>query len=177
MEQRNQYHHGQLATQLVQQALLLLEQQGEAALSLRSLATMLGVSQTALYAHFRNKAALLNALACQGFQELLQSLQQVPVSAGLATLGQAYLSFAAERPHLYALMFQRSQSADSCAELQQAGQQAMQRLRLQLAGQPESKVLAAWALVHGLALLQQEQLLPPLSAAQRLAVLQHLEEP
>ncbi|MFT3975751.1 MAG: helix-turn-helix domain-containing protein, partial [Sphingomonas bacterium] len=52
------YHHGDLRAALVAEGLLLIEEQGADDLSLRELARRVGVSATAVYRHFPDKAAL-----------------------------------------------------------------------------------------------------------------------
>ena len=62
-----QYHHGDLRQALIQGALVLIEQEGIAALSLREVARRIGVSHAAPYHHFEDRSALLGAIAEQGF--------------------------------------------------------------------------------------------------------------
>ncbi len=64
------YHHGALRQALVAAALEILEQEGLGALGLRAVARRVGVSQTAPYRHFADKAALLAATARAGFEAL-----------------------------------------------------------------------------------------------------------
>ncbi len=54
--------------QIVREALVLLDAVGSAALTTRGLAARLGVEQPALYWHFRNKAALLAAMAHEAME-------------------------------------------------------------------------------------------------------------
>ena len=105
------YHHGDLANALVDAALKAVEQDGEAAVSLRDLAQSLGVSRAAPYRHFEDRDALLAAVAAKGFEAL-----NARYAAALKTPGDgraklsaalaAFFGFAYEKPGLYRLMFE-----------------------------------------------------------------------
>ena len=64
------YHHGDLRASALQMGMERLESQEQPDLGLRALARDLGVSATALYRHFPNKDALLDALALEGLTRL-----------------------------------------------------------------------------------------------------------
>lgn len=96
-------------TEVLQAALQLLEERGEPHLSLRTLAARLHVTPNALYWHYADRDTLVNALAAAGADELRAALERaLPVNArtlpDLAPLAEAYLTFARQRPHLYALL-------------------------------------------------------------------------
>ena len=61
------YHHGDLARGLVKAGRRILESEGPAALSLRAVAREAGVSPAAPYHHFKDKCALLDAVAGEGW--------------------------------------------------------------------------------------------------------------
>jgi hypothetical protein len=69
------YHHGDLRDALVRAARTILEKQGLAALSLRGVARVVGVSPAAPYHHFPDKQALLDAVAAQGFDALTAAME------------------------------------------------------------------------------------------------------
>jgi AcrR family transcriptional regulator len=77
-------------------------------LSLRRLATSLGVTAPALYAHVEDKRDLLAALAAQGYQELLESFEKVdaddPIDRILA-YARAYVDKAVHDPEVFKVMF------------------------------------------------------------------------
>lgn len=64
------YHHGDLRRSLIQAGSKIIEEKGLAGLSLREVARAAGVSHTAPYRHFRDKADLLAAIAQVGFEQL-----------------------------------------------------------------------------------------------------------
>jgi AcrR family transcriptional regulator len=83
---------------------------GLSTLSLRALATRLGVTAPALYAHFDSKEALLTAVANDEFQRLIESIENAaPASADPLTRirqqGRAYVRHALTHPALFEVMF------------------------------------------------------------------------
>lgn len=87
----------------------LLDEGGASAVSMRKVAQRVGVTAMAIYRHFPDHAALLNALADQGFVELSQSLQtgvpQGPALDRLTKVTEIYLDYALSHPRLFELMF------------------------------------------------------------------------
>lgn len=61
------YHHGNLAEDILRRAAEIIDREGLEALTLRGIARDLGVSHAAPNRHFKNKAALLAALATDGW--------------------------------------------------------------------------------------------------------------
>jgi AcrR family transcriptional regulator len=57
------YHHGDLRRALLEEAVRTIRDDGASALTLRAVGARLGVSRTALYRHFADKSALLNAVS------------------------------------------------------------------------------------------------------------------
>src|SRR3546814_14166574 len=83
-----------------------------AELGLRALARDVGVSATALYRHFPDKEALLDALADEGLRRLgaLQAQAWLKAGggrAGFKATGVAYVRFAHDEPALFRLSFTR----------------------------------------------------------------------
>ncbi|MGH8128815.1 MAG: TetR/AcrR family transcriptional regulator [Gammaproteobacteria bacterium] len=165
---KSAYHHGDLSNALVDAGISLLEQNGNADFTLRDLAGRVGVSHAAPYSHFKDKNALLAAIAAVGFNRLQEALetsikgQDVPAEQFLH-MGTAYVRFGTESPALYKLMFASEELAaehGEYPELQSAGNAAFEALtgqlrRMQQAGYlREGDIdgfgLAVWAHVHGL---------------------------
>src|SRR5215468_2671037 len=71
---RQRYHHGNLRRALLDEALATIAADGPEALTLREIGARLGVSRTALYRHFADKEALLEAVATEGFRTLREEL-------------------------------------------------------------------------------------------------------
>ena len=110
IQKRDSYHHGQLRPALVEAAIILLETQGAEHISLRGIARAVGVSQAAPYSHFKDKDALLAAVAEIGFQRLALHMADTATGersarARLTKLVSGYLDFAKTHPALFHLMF------------------------------------------------------------------------
>ena len=156
------YHHGDLRAAVIAAGLKRLEEGDGAELGLRALARDVGVSATALYRHFPDKEALLDALADEGLRRLgaLQAqawLKAGGAVAGFKATGIAYVRFAHDEPALFRLSFTR-QMLDR-KEGDDGGEVAYNLLRagvgeaLPGVKNPDIAALHAWALVHGLAML------------------------
>lgn len=164
------YHHGNLRSVLLQSARQMLEEEGIAALRLRAITRVAGVSPTAAAPHFGNLRGLLTALATQGFEELSEALS-APENHSLRDAGLAYVRFALRNSGLFTLMF-RSDAIDRHAPaFTQATEHSFSVLRRYVAArdktplqQQEQQVILAvmWAKVHGLAVLGIDGLLTPL---------------
>ena len=87
----------------------LLEKEGLEAVSMRRVAGSVGITAMAIYRHYPNRAALLNAVADQGFQELAAALKgrrfNGDMETRLAKMADLYLDHAFENPKLFELMF------------------------------------------------------------------------
>ena len=109
------YHHGDLKQSLLDETARMLREEGVEALSLRRLATRLGVSRTAPYNHYENKESLLCAVAEEGFRRFSLAMERVEkdrrFSDGRSMMrayALAYVSFARENQEYYDLMYGRS---------------------------------------------------------------------
>lgn len=104
------YHHGNLRDTLVAAAVAAVEQGDAQTLSLRELAVAAGVSPAAPYRHFADRAALLAAVICAGYDDqLARHAQAVQGRAApltkLRRVIRAFLDFTRERPGLFHLMY------------------------------------------------------------------------
>ncbi len=66
---KSNYHHGDLASVLLETATAMIREGGIEALTMRKLAERSKVSRTAPYHHFKDKNELLCAIAEQGFKQ------------------------------------------------------------------------------------------------------------
>jgi AcrR family transcriptional regulator len=164
------YHHGDLRSALVAEGLRLLAQRDVESLSLREISRGVGVSATSVYRHFPDKEALLTALALQGLAEL-GAAQRVAAEeagggeAGFAAIGRAYVRFALANPALFRLIFASPALASARAGGRESEAVALLHANAAVAaamGGGEAAVVSvrAWALVHGLALLMLDGLIP-----------------
>ena len=106
---RRPYHHGDLREAILGRAMVKIETDGLAALSLRDLARECGVSPSAPQKHFPTKQDLLTALAVRGYDELAETLSDSridgPIDKVLIKLGRAYVEYVVEHPGLLQLMY------------------------------------------------------------------------
>jgi AcrR family transcriptional regulator len=159
---KNSYRHGDLANALVADALVLLEEKSADALSLRDLAERAGVSPRAPYVHFSSKQDLLKAVAAKGFEELTER----SVSAGydIIKLGETYVGFATEHPHLFRLMFGGVYlTREECEGIDGSFTHVLAAVRHHNPDMSDAEAhvagLGLWAFVHGLADLTIERLI------------------
>ncbi|MBF6058708.1 MULTISPECIES: TetR/AcrR family transcriptional regulator [Thiomicrorhabdus] len=161
----SKYHHGDLKSGLIREAVQLL-QEGKS-FSLRGLSSGLSVSPAAVYRHFPNKDALLMAVAIEGFellQQRFQSIEKDDPKERLKELGIVYVDFALQFPGHYRVMFGEFQCEPEQEELLgetgRATFSALMNACSDLADTEEvAKVMAAsaWSLVHGYALLRMQR--------------------
>ena len=157
------YHHADQRAAVIPVGLKRLEEADGAELGLRALARDVGVSATALYRHFPDKEALLDALADEGLRRLgaLQAqawLKAGGGQAGFKATGIAYVRFAHDQPAVFRLSFTR-QMSERCEAGTDGGEVGYNLLRAGVAQtmphleNPDTAALHAWSLVHGLAML------------------------
>lgn len=167
---RRTYHHGNLRRALVDAALDLVHTAGPQALTLRAAARRAGVSQAAPYRHFRDKRALLGAVAEEGFRALTREMRRAQAAEGadpvkrLRALGLAYVRFATRHPSHFRVMFGRevadksdlpglAEAANETFALLVRGITASECAGMFRQDNPEALAVAAWAMVHGLSAL------------------------
>jgi AcrR family transcriptional regulator len=165
------YHHGHLRTALLETAMEVVRERGIEGLTLREVARRAGVSHNAPYHHFPDKAALVEALAIEGFRRFADEFRHAAARAPdrshlgrIHAIGEAYVRFALEDPARFTLMWRpelRSVGDDSPVDEAGLGSYAVLLDEI-AAGQVAGEVtqgdvgllgLAAWSAVHGLAIL------------------------
>ncbi|HEY1178076.1 MAG TPA: WHG domain-containing protein [Phytomonospora sp.] len=102
------YHHGDLRAALLAAAERTVRENGAAALSLRELARDVGVSHAAPGRHFKDRQALLDALALTGYERLIAGLEKArgdSTRERVDALASAYLNFAVDNPELLRIMY------------------------------------------------------------------------
>jgi AcrR family transcriptional regulator len=168
-KRKSDYHHGNLRAALIQCGLELIEEKGIHALTLREIGKLLGVSRSAAYGHFRNKAALLGGIREAAFLQFGDTLEAAKNTvAGFApqmdAMSVAYFNFAKEHPAQFRVM--------SDALIEPGGGEAAEtgRVFAMLKGiiheaqelgevrpdDPSQLAHVVWALIHGVSLLQRD---------------------
>lgn len=165
---RRPYHHANLRETLLQGAVRVIAELGPTAFTLREVARRAGVSHNAPYRHFRDKDAILAAVAAQGFHELTRAMREAGERQSRALdklkhAGLAYVAFAIRRPEHFTVMFDAPVRSSKDPEYVQASQEAFDTLITYIkncqeegqlpAGNTQDRVLYAWSVVHGIAKL------------------------
>jgi AcrR family transcriptional regulator len=168
------YHHGNLRQALLDRAWAAVDADGLDALSLRQLARDAGVSHGASARHFKDRTALLDALAVTGFERLNAALAEraggsAPFAQRLRDAGLAYIGFAVEHPAILDLMYKAKHHPDASPRLVELAHTSMAALVALIAeaqaagevdpGDPERQALVMFAAVHGVATLATDDLL------------------
>ena len=168
LRQRGRRDGRDLRAEIVSAARSLLEEVGvESAVTLRGVARRVGVTAPALYGHFPDQAALLDAALEEEFVDLGVALAtamgaHVDPVARLRAGARAYVAHAHAHPAAYRVLFTRHQPS----ELQAVGGRAAETFagfvgtvrECVAAGRsgstdPHDDAVALWAAVHGLASL------------------------
>ncbi|MFD7434743.1 TetR/AcrR family transcriptional regulator [Streptomyces sp. NPDC059861] len=179
MPETRPYHHGDLRAALLAGAERTLRDRGATALSLRELARETGVSHAAPGRHFKDKQALLDALALTGFERMTRALEAaddptLAMEERLTALARAYLGFTIDNAELLELMYARKHDPDVSEQLAAAVERTItpflrlvadaQRRGEIVEGDPERITLHAGATLHGIAAFTANGSLPPQDA-------------
>jgi AcrR family transcriptional regulator len=163
------YHHGNVRSKVLTAAVQAITERGATAVSFRDLARRVGVTHGAVAHHFGDKTGLLTAVATGGFRLLTGELALAWESTGrFEKVGQAYVRFATRWPAHFEVMFRPELHRAEDPDLVEAKAAAWQVLFesagqvLDAAGGDQLRAaMAAWAYVHGIAVLWRDGNLPP----------------
>lgn len=146
--------------EIVAAALLLLESQGLDGVTMRAVAGQLGIQGPSLYKHLSGKRELEIALISEGFRDSAEHLRAAVAGSRqpLRDVAAAYRAWALRRPHLYRLMTDGPLPRD---ELDDGVEAAAGAPLVSAAGGDPDLARAAWALMHGLTVLEISQRFPP----------------
>ncbi len=148
-------------------ALALVDSGGIDALSIREVARRAKVTHQAPYHHFKDRAAILAAIANEGFAllraEMVAARDAAPAGTRIMACGVGYFRFAvAHRAH-FRIMFRSESHGPRHAELRRASIAALQILtecvvaaqaaKLAPSGDPTALVVTLWSAAHGMAAL------------------------
>jgi AcrR family transcriptional regulator len=169
MPRRRAYHHGNLRAALIEAGLELIEQKGVQALTLREIGARVGVSRSAAYRHFKDKAGLLGEISEAGFTQFADALAAARDSARpdfasrFSTMGIAYIRFAQEHRAHFEVMFgpldfprASPQGARAFAVLENTIREGQQSGDVR-EGDPTALARLVWSLVHGISMLRLER--------------------
>lgn len=162
------YHHGNLRQALLDAARGISDEGNLEQLTLREVARRAGVSHAAPYHHFKDKAAIITALALESDARLeaaMRTAKKTSIktpSARLNAIGVAYIIHAFEHPNEFRLLFRRDRpltlekpevpNAGSFSVLYECIAECIEAQIVRFPD-PETGALYLWSLVHGLATL------------------------
>jgi AcrR family transcriptional regulator len=139
-QRRDTFRHGNLPDALVDAALDRLEAEGAESISLRELASAVGVNHRAVYRHFPDKLSLLARVAERGWQQLGHRLKKstagkAPGEPALMAASIDFFLFARDHANLFHLMGgARIRTEDEFPDLEAAVIDALQVFAVGFAG-------------------------------------------
>jgi len=161
---------GSLKDEIVRVAVELGTELGEDGLTMRGIASRLGVSATALYQHFEGKASILRAIRFHGLgllnQELIGCFESGDPLACIDAMSKKYIQFARKNSWLYGVLFtgeafdysvltdeEQQQVFESHKKVIESLSKAKDAGQLRDDVDVETAPLLIWAANHGLAML------------------------
>ena len=167
------YHHGNLRAALIEASLELIQEKGARALTLREVASAVGVSRMAPYRHFTNRSDLLWEISEAGFGKFADALETAKAGAPadfasqLDAMALAYVRFSMQHQAYYEIMFGHPVEAEQGSKRSSPNGERAFGILLQtvLDGQASGAVRdqdpmllarAVWSLVHGISTLRLE---------------------
>ncbi len=140
-------------------AMQQVEEKGVDALAMRGVATALDIAPNALYRYFDSLSDLKGALSEDSQQRLLAAMKaaaarKAPAEA-IKGMARAYLRFAREQPHAFALTLHPSNvEGDEAAHRQSWRYVLAQVARLYGDARAGEAAVALWAFLHGMTALE-----------------------
>ncbi|MBB3859523.1 AcrR family transcriptional regulator [Novosphingobium hassiacum] len=170
--QAKTYHREDLRGDLLRAGRAYIAEHGHHSLSVRTLAQLVGVSSGAPYHHFKDRRALLLALALDGYAEITQAAADATATGNprekLICLGMQFVDFATRSPQLLELMYESELTSPApdpaLVVFQDLGHETLVApVREALAGFAEEiievRVLALWSTVYGFASLRRKHMI------------------
>ena len=182
--QTRTYHHGNLRQALVETYILLLEELPREKISMRKLASKVGVAPAAVYNHFSSKEDLEVAVKIKCLNHFGDYLHQADVhdtdpKLRIKNLGIAYFSYSKDHQRYFNLIMSNiSEGYPLTDELQQASMRSEGALRNAITYLLESESIdcsqdlsalgafACWSLAHGISSLCERKVNATACAAQ-----------
>lgn len=165
---RTTHHHGDLKAELISATRALVAEHGADAVSINQAARQAGVSTAAPYKHFRDRDALLTAVAfdCLGDMQdqtvtILSGYSEGDLD-GIIAISRNYISYATQNPNVFKLMFSMTRSHAKDEELMERAPEGFRVVREAVGaflGCPADDKRAVdrsfmlWSFVHGLSFI------------------------
>lgn len=151
--------------QVAQTAWRIAEADGWPAVTMRRVASELGVTQPVVYTVFDGRQALVDAVALEGFSAIATALEATERSP--MPRMRAYLDFAAAHPAVYDAMLSMPTGLRFGEAAFPPMARAFAAIRDGFPGADDVRAELAWATLHGLASLQASGRLPAETARVR----------
>ncbi|WP_211101365.1 TetR/AcrR family transcriptional regulator [Niveispirillum sp. SYP-B3756] len=177
------YHRENLRRDLLEAGFSYVCEHGHDTLSVRTLASIVGVSSGAPYHHFADRRALLLALACDGYDRLsgvgADNLRAIsdPLER-LRAISRHFLLFAHQYPRLFDLMYEseltRPQLDPLIKEAQLRGFALLKEAMAEVVPDiPEkdfaTRILSVWSALFGFAMIRNKEIIKPYEMSQDIA--------
>ncbi|MEM6710708.1 MAG: TetR/AcrR family transcriptional regulator [Pseudomonadota bacterium] len=169
IQEKKNYHHGDLREQLIEAVTQLVEEDGPDGWSIAEACRRAGVSTAAPYRHFQDRHDLLRHTVLRAMDRFFERMQTAADSfpAGdarrIVALGKAYLSFARDEPGIFRIMFSLTEPLEGHADVDALNTDAKFLLDRVVAAhlnipveseQTRARAMALWCFVHGYSFLQ-----------------------
>ncbi|GAA4644472.1 TetR/AcrR family transcriptional regulator [Pontixanthobacter gangjinensis] len=162
MPKEKPFHHGDLKRVLFEVALKLLDRDGVEGVTIRAVAREAGVSHGAPVNHYRDRRALLTALAQRQFETIRSSVEDgltaatVGSNAWIEVFGNTLLDFGFEYPHRYKLLWRGDLIDLNDPDLSRIMDQIyaqlcdqIERSMPQVEFDRDTVAVAFWSMIHG----------------------------
>jgi AcrR family transcriptional regulator len=157
------------ADRIARVALAILEEEGPEAVSMRRVASAVGITPMAIYHHFPDREALLNTVTDREFAKLLSHMQAHPLNGSLENrviaVMEGYVDYSFKQPRVFDYVFShvRSDARKYPQDFRARRSPTLNPIADMLAGEMEKGLLkqddvwevafALWAHIHGYVML------------------------
>jgi len=181
------YHHGDLKEALLKASLELVSEKGPHGFSLAEVCRKAGVSVAAPYRHYRDKEAILAAIAVAGFEQYYEGAAAAVAASSdktfgaLSALATTYVNFAIANPSRYRVMYGSDLSKAKFPELYATARRAfdvvfcvVEKCLIENGKSSENTYamsVSMWSHCHGIAMLCVDGFLREIAMDERIAEL------
>lgn len=165
MIKSNSFHHGDLKRALLDAAVSMLDQRGASGVTMRAVARTAGVSHGAPVNHYKDRRALLTAIAHSEFETILveieAALHEIPTepknrSRRVEAFAATIMDFGFRYPHRYQLLWRGDLIDHEDPALLTVMDSIYEKLCYEIEGavpratvDTDTVAVALWAMVHG----------------------------
>jgi AcrR family transcriptional regulator len=138
----------------------LLEEHGPDGVTMRAIASELGIQAPSLYKHIADKRELEVALIAGAFRQQAEAFERAAAAGedAIETFARGYRAWALEHRHLYRLMNDQPLPRD---ELPEGVEERASSPLIEALGGSLDHARAAWAFAHGMVTLEIAERFPP----------------